>query len=293
MSPAEASTGRPDVTRPLRRRAATALIGAVALGLASCGSTDDPRSAAASAATSGGTVATSTTSTDGSEHAHDASAETSDAITDLNGHEIQGAKAQDVMAESEPDKPLDRETRAVLQLQLIVARDVAMRYPTVADATAAGYRVIAGFGPGSGAHYIGGALGGMSSGAFDATKPLSILYDGVSPTSQIVGLMYFAIGDDAPEGFAGPNDHWHRHSNVCTKFGPNGQEVPFPPDSDVTEEQCAEVGGTFMTITGWMVHAWVVPSWESPQGVFSHENPNLRCADGTYNTDAVGLCEGS
>jgi len=47
-----------------------------------------------------------------------------------------------------------------------------------------------------------------------------------------------------------------------------------------------------MAITGWMVHAWVVPGWESPDGVFSHENPNLRCADGTYDTDAVGKCEG-
>ena len=33
-----------------------------------------------------------------------------------------------------------------------------------------------------------------------------------------------------------------------------------------------------MPITGYMVHAWVVPGWESPQGVFSHENlePPLR-----------------
>jgi hypothetical protein len=42
-----------------------------------------------------------------------------------------------------------------------------------------------------------------------------------------------------------------------------------------------------------MVHAWVVPSWESPAGVFSHENPNLRCADGTFDTDAVGKCQGT
>ncbi len=47
-----------------------------------------------------------------------------------------------------------------------------------------------------------------------------------------------------------------------------------------------------MQITGWMVHAWVVPAWESPAGVFSHENPNPRCADGTYITDSVGQCEG-
>jgi hypothetical protein len=38
--------------------------------------------------------------------------------------------------------------------------------------------------------------------------------------------------------------------------------------------------------------AWVVPGWESPQGVFSHANPNVRCADGTMKTDSVGFCIG-
>jgi hypothetical protein len=26
----------------------------------------------------------------------------------------------------------------------------------------------------------------------------------------------------------------------------------------------------------WMVHAWVVPGWDSPQGVFSAEHQGLR-----------------
>ena len=31
--------------------------------------------------------------------------------------------------------------------------------------------------------------------------------------------MSYSVGRaTAPEGFAGPNDHWHRHSSVCTKF---------------------------------------------------------------------------
>ena len=55
---------------------------------------------------------------------------------------------------------------------------------------------------------------------------------------------------------------------------------------------CAGVGGTLMKITGWMVHAWVVPTWESPLGVFSHDNPNVRCGDGTYKTDKQGFCAG-
>lgn len=210
---------------------------------------------------------------------------------DLNGHHIKGVKAQDVGAEHQPDKPLDSPTRALLREQLTIARATALRYPTAADAEAAGYRLVAGFGPGAGAHYIGGPMTGP--GAFDPTKAQSLLYDGTSPTSQMVGLMYFGMGDKAPEGFAGPNDHWHRHSSVCTKYVNGILDVPFPPDADVTEAQCTSVGGRFMKITGWMVHAWVAPSWESPAGVFSHENPNLRCADGTFNTDKIGKCQGT
>jgi hypothetical protein len=72
-------------------------------------------------------------------------------VTDLDGHAIVGVKAQDVQAEAVPDKPLDRATHAVLAAQLLAARAVAMRYPTVADATAAGYHLVGGgFGPGSG-----------------------------------------------------------------------------------------------------------------------------------------------
>jgi len=207
-------------------------------------------------------------------------------ITDLNGHQIVGVKAQDVLAETVPDKPLDRATHALLAAQLVAARTVAMKYPTVADATAAGYHLVGGgFGPGSGAHYIGGYFSG-----FDPSHPLALIYDGISPTSPVVGLMYYAMSVLPPEGFAGPNDHWHRHSGVCLG---NGSDVLFPPDSDVTALQCANVHGSYMRITGWMVHAWVVPGWESPRGVFSHENPDLPCADGTFHTDKIGRCQGS
>jgi hypothetical protein len=211
----------------------------------------------------------------------------------LNGHRIVGVKALDVKAEQLPDKPLNRATRALLAQQLVTARAVAMKYPTVADATAAGYRLVGGgFGPGSGAHYIGGfssGLGGYSQG-FDASHPLALIYDGIHPTSQVVGLMYYRMGTTPPAGFAGPNDHWHRHSGVCLG---KGSAVLFPPDSSVTAAQCAKAHGFYMAITGWMVHAWVVPSWESPKGVFSHENPDLPCADGTFHTNSIGECQGS
>ena len=210
-------------------------------------------------------------------------------VTTLNGQQVKGVKAADVTAESQPDQPLDATTRATLKTQLTEARDFALRYPTVADATGAGYRLAGGFAPGSGAHYI--TYSGLTgAGAFDPTKPISLIYDGTNPASQVIGLMYYGLGESAPDGFAGPNDHWHRHSNVCIKNGPGGLDVPFPADQDVTAAQCAGVQGNLLKTTGYMVHAWVVPSWESPLGVFSHDNPDVRCADGTFHTDKAGFC---
>lgn len=219
-----------------------------------------------------------------------ASATPASGATTLDGQHVHGVKALDIAAESEPDKPLDAATRAALQAQLTEARDFAMQYPTVADATAAGYFLAGGFAPGSGAHYI--SASSMTRGAVNPSAPLALIYEGTSPISQIAGLMYYGMGEK-PEGFAGPNDHWHRHSNVCIKNNATGIEVPFPADADVTAEMCADVNGTLLKVTGYMVHAWVVPSWESPLGVFSHDNPNLRCADGTFDTDKAGFCQGT
>jgi hypothetical protein len=211
----------------------------------------------------------------------------------INGQKISGVKLQDIAAENQPDEPLDRETRGVLADQLMQARATALRFPTVQDALDGGYVLAGGFAPGSGAHYVlisGAALGSGQGLAIET--PGSLIYEGTNPDSKIIGLMYLGGGSDAPEGFAGPNDHWHRHSNVCVKFSADGIEVPFPADSDVTAKMCRGEGGNLMKITTWMVHAWVVPGWESPLGVFSHDNPNIRCGDGTYETDKIGFCEG-
>jgi hypothetical protein len=217
---------------------------------------------------------------------------TDDGVTALNGEHVHGVKAQDIAAEAEPNEPLDAATRDKLQMQLVSARETALRYPTVTEAEAAGFHLAGGFAPGSGAHYV--SYGNLSGpGDVDPTRPEALIYDGVSPTSEIVGLMYYGMAEEAPEGFAGPNDHWHRHSAVCTKFGPDGIEIPYPADADVTKAMCDRVDGLYMETTGYMVHAWVVPSWESPLGVFSHDNPDVRCADGTYDTDAAGFCQGT
>jgi len=187
-----------------------------------------------------------------------------------------------------PDQPLSEATHALLASQLTAARTFALQYPTVADATRAGFIPAGKFSPETGAHFVKPELG-----AFDPSNPGSLIYDGNTPWSKLIGVMYISGNPTAPEGFAGPNDHWHRHRNTCVIFGgPGGIKVPFPADSDVTPSQCDALHGTFMKTTVWMVHAWVVPSYESPLGVFSHNNPDIKCADGTEHVDSVGFCKG-
>jgi hypothetical protein len=188
-----------------------------------------------------------------------------------------------------PDKPLDVATRSVLAAQLVAARTAAFEYPTVADAVRGGLVQAGRFSPQTGAHFI--KLNALST--FDPSEPSSYIYDGVSPTSKVIGLMYLSLSTAPPEGFAGPNDHWHRHTNTCVIFGAGQIKVPFAADSDVTLDQCNAQHGTFMRETAWMVHAWVVPGWESPLGVFSHENTDVLCADGTTKADAMGFCAGT
>jgi hypothetical protein len=198
--------------------------------------------------------------------------------------------------ESQPDKPLSNATRDALAADLVEARAAALKYPTVASARAAGFRQAGKFAPGAGAHFIDFAHTDniLPDGSVDASHPGSYIYDGIRPDSRIVGVMYLSLANGpAPAGFPGPNDHWHLHQNLCVIYGPSGISVPFAPDRDVTPAQCNLVHGEFMKKTVWMVHAWVVPGWESPKGVFAHSNPDLTCKDGTFNTDAVGFCQGN
>jgi hypothetical protein len=189
-----------------------------------------------------------------------------------------------------PDVPLDPQAHAELALELEAARAAALKYPTVADAVAAGFIPAGKFSPETGAHYINIRA---TFGGFNASNPGSLIYAGTDPSSPVIGAMYLSAGVAPPAGFVGPNDHWHRHTNTCVAFRDGKIIVPFAADSDVTQQMCDAQHGDFMKRTEWMVHAWVVPGWESPLGVFSHNNPDVKCADGTVKTDAAGFCQGT
>jgi hypothetical protein len=164
---------------------------------------------------------------------------------------------------------VDDATRDKVADELTQAREVALRYPTVKEAEAAGYRAVTPYLPLIGAHYMRFLA---VDGTFDIEQPEMLLYDGTTSTSRIVGLSYYVVGDSEPKGFAGPNDHWHRHIGLCIDT-----KNPFVlGDEQTTEEECRRRGGFKADgADGWMVHAWVVPGWDSTDGVFSAENAQL------------------
>jgi len=191
--------------------------------------------------------------------------------------------------ELKPYVPLSAADLAVLNQQLTQALLAAERFPTVASAKAAGMILAGGMAPGVGAHYQSITGRGLS-GQFDPSQPGSWIYASTADNAPVVGVMYISLAAQPPAGFIGPNDHWHQHSNVCIKFGGGQINVPFAPDQNVTPQECADVHGIFMKKTVWMVHAWVVPGWESPQGVFSHDNLHVYCPGNTDLVDAIGVC---
>ena len=95
------------------------------------------------------------------------------------------------------------------QAQQVQARAVVAKYPTVADAVAAGYRESTVYVPCIGAHYTNTSL----AIGFNPSAPSELLYARTRPDSHIVGLSYLVYHPGgAPEGFAGTNDHWHQHT---------------------------------------------------------------------------------
>lgn len=190
-----------------------------------------------------------------------------------------------------PDVPLVKlapEVRAKLEQQLWLTVEAARKYPTVRDAEAAGYRRAGPFIPGLGTHYVGGRTSrtGLVTDE-DLARPSTVIYDGTKPESRIAGFMFMANAASGaePEGFAGPNDHWHYHTGICLVAGANGTREALGFDGSISQDGCAAKKGSWVASTGFLLHVWTVPTYANPLGVFAHMNPALTCGDGTYRTD--------
>jgi hypothetical protein len=178
--------------------------------------------------------------------------------------------------------------RRELSREMNISRETALQYPTLADAEKAGLHRAGPFSPGLGTHMISYANYGYGATATRLTDdqirhPLAWIYDGTKPDSPVAGLFYSAAVAN-PEGFIGPNDVWHQHTNICITQGPSGIDTPLGADRDATVAQCKAVGGNLIKATGPLLHVWTVPGYEDSQGVFAHLNPAVTCTDGTYNT---------
>jgi hypothetical protein len=235
-------------------------------------------------------VESTETAADGHDHGHGSIAQ---APVDDKGLALlsNGEMAHDYG----PDQPLDATTRAVLVHQLALTRLIVDRFPTLADAKAAGSQPAGGFAPGLGLHMSTPLTGMPEAPPADASlpsmpgvlsdaevlRPANLLYAGTSDDSPIAGLMYYSTSPQEPEGFAGPNDHWHTHGSLCIKMA-GKIEVLHPAEQ--TNEACGAIGGIFVERTSYMVHVWTVPGYESNRGVFSDINPAVTCPDGTYYT---------
>ncbi len=275
------------------RRAATAALAVAALLLPSCASDDAGDAASTTVAPANDTTTTDAPADDGHDHAHDEdmpadhdgmTAEEHAAMGDdlglaslTNGHEHDTG--------DEPE-PLTAEEEAARGELLAVTEEVHDLYPTIADAEAAGWTRQGPFSPGLGTHYGPPDYHLNTDGVMDAEdmRHPMLVFDGLGPDAKLAGFMYLVISEDVPEGFPGEEDTWHYHEKVCLVPRPDGGvDSPFGADLEgVTAEMCTEVGGNFLDFTGYMVHVWAVPGYESPRGMFSDINPAITCPDGSY-----------
>jgi hypothetical protein len=192
------------------------------------------------------------------------------------GHEDQAAQAGTPAAQVDEAAPatdahgaaVGRTTpaeRAELAGQLAVVRAATRKYMDVAVAERDGYFQVTQFIPGLGLHMFNL----KHEGSFDPARPQLLLYTpGQGGELSLAGVAYSIPkrSDEPPAGFAGGEDVWHSHNNLC--FLPSGSVAA------TTAEDCQAQNGFFQESTGWLLHAWVFQ--DNPHGVFVEQNPTVR-----------------
>ena len=161
---------------------------------------------------------------------------------------------QQLLAAPEPvpeGLQMDRAEVAVLVEQLDAIRAATEKYKDVRVAQADGYEQETDVVPNMGAHFINEAR--IMDGVLNLEEPEILIYDlneagewHLRGTSFV--LPWPMVGDDHPEGFAGPLDNWHVHYDLCIS--------PELTSRTATAQECIEGGGDFIPTYGWMIHAW-------------------------------------
>ena len=153
-----------------------------------------------------------------------------------------------------------------LKAELDEARAAAVSLMTTERLSDAEYYLGSYWSRGVGTHYINWKLVGQE---FDPATPAMLLVD-TTPghRRRLAGFSYWVSSDDGPpEGFAGDADEWHSHRGLCFIEGVLESEQVEDP---------AACAGAWIDGTGlWMLHAWVVPGFTNPDGLFAPVNPRL------------------
>jgi hypothetical protein len=155
------------------------------------------------------------------------------------------------------------------------ALETARRFPTRRDAQAAGAVQAVQFLQGVGTHDV---IPGVTDFQFDApdpARPFYLQYDGDGPDARLAGMSWYVVRFEPgpPPGPAGDNDHWHSHETLC--YSGIGTVV----GNEIDDAECARRGGvTVEWPYGWMLHAWIVPGYESRFDVFAE---SFGCVRGT------------
>jgi hypothetical protein len=160
---------------------------------------------------------------------------------------------------------LSADEQLALAGQLATAYSTIPSMDTLEEADALGFVLASAPIPGIGAHFVDWS---QIVEPFDPAKPSMLLFDVRSEPARLVGYSYAVFGEDEPDGFAGPNDHWHRHRGLCIDATSGWLIREGSP-----AERCE---GTYVAGGDiWMLHAWVVPEYENRDGIFAVFNPRL------------------
>ncbi len=162
------------------------------------------------------------------------------------------------------EAPLLTGDKATFANQWLAAEHAVSRFDTLEEVAALGYVRSSAPISGIGSHWV---LWPQLAQPFDPSQPSMLLFDESRDPARLVGYSYWVQSPTEPDGFAGPNDHWHQHQGLCVVNGWVDRERVSGPDS------CA---GTFLAGGDlWMLHAWPVSGYENADGKFATFNPML------------------
>jgi hypothetical protein len=186
-----------------------------------------------------------------------------------DGAPLHGALVNSGHGHAGPSPPVDVSpaTARTLAAQLRAAALVACRLRTTDDAQRAGYVRSANFDQGTGTHWTNWRL---VDAPFDPARPSMLLYGPRLGETRLYGFSYWlrTTSTSGPVGFAGGDDHWHRHYGLC-----------FDRDGILQKENLRSArlcAGTYVNGQDiWMLHAWVVPGLPNVWGLFAELNPQL------------------